>query len=414
MVGAYKNKKMMMIYMLFRRCRFGSYAFFLLLILMSCSKQHEFPSETSTPEATVKALVKIEWMDESAKKISHDTYNAEYPRIRRISKDTLFLVYRSGPNQENSWDNIALRKSFDNGETWQPVEIIAQDTDPNYFGFSDPELLVLKNGWILVAYEGRGNPDTNERDNIQVRVSKNRGKTWSLPIVVAKGRSWEPAMIQLPDGEVELFFSSEAKWWPSPEPRPQEILLVRSEDNGLSWTEPQTVSFTENTRDGMPSPLLLNNNEMVFAIENVGLARSPWVISSSLAQRWNYSDLPTVQNGRRWRAVSEEIHGGAPYLIQLPTGETLLSCHLAGGRSVQGWRKNTMAVYIGDQHAKNFRDRSYPWPNLPVNEGAIFNSLFLKDAYTVVALSSRIFADGHGEIYWKEGNITFLGKENNE
>jgi hypothetical protein len=55
--------------------------------------------------------------------------------------------------------------------------------------------------------------------------------------------------------------------------------------------------------------------------------------------------------------------------------------------------------------ATNFTHPSYPWPTLPTNQGAIENSLFLKDANTVVAISSRIFADGHSEVYWKEGTI---------
>jgi hypothetical protein len=200
--------------------------------------------------------------------------------------------------------------------------------------------------------------------------------------------------------EIQLFFASEARWWPSPEPREQEILMVRSHDNGLTWSSAEQVAFIPNTRDGMPVPLLLQNNKgIVLAIENVGLPNSPWILYSTVAQRWNYPDLGTVQNGRRWLATSGGMHGGGPYLVQLPTGEILLSCHIAGGRNIPGWRKNTMAVFIGDDEAKNFRDRSYPWPDLPVNKGAIFNSLFVKDDSTIVALASRIYGDGHGEIY---------------
>jgi len=387
------------------------------VILFACEKNDDLqdPQDAKDPQDTITIvsppivsgpIKTIVWDHLSEKKISHDTYSAEYPRVKRIGGDTLFLVYRSGPNKENSWDNVALRKSFNNGKTWEPFVLVARDDHPSYFGFSDPELLVLQNGWIVVAYEGRGKPDTNENDNIQIRISKNKGGVWENPIIAAKGRSWEPAMIQLPSGEIQLYYSSEARWWPSPEPRPQEILMVRSFNNGLNWTNPIQVAFTNNTRDGMPSPLLLQDNKgLVFAIENVGLARSPWIIYSSVADNWNFDDLPSTGNQRRWRAISDEIHGGAPYIVQLPSGEVVLSCHTPGKRNVSGWRKNTMAVYVGDSNAKNFKDVSYPWPNLSLNEGAIFNSLFVKDDSTLVALSSRIFADGHGEVFWKEGRI---------
>lgn len=375
----------------------------------ACSKTDGVPESPPPINENPKKLIHIEWDHESEKVISHDVPQANYGRVHRIGKDTLFLIYRSG--RQKGHINIALRKSFDNGETWQPVKIIVPDNDPDYYGFGGGELLVLKNGWVLLVNEGRGLPDNNEKNNIQLRISKDRGETWGPRIIVAKGRSWEPAMIQLPDGEVQVYYSSEAKWWPSPEPRPQEILMCRSTDNGESWSAPETVSFTENTRDGMAVPLLLANGKgIVFAIENVGLARSPWIMYSSVADNWHYPDLGTVANGRRWRAVQEDMHGGAPYLVQLPSGETLLSCHIGGGRNIAKWRFSTMAVFVGDEEAKNFRERSYPWPDLPSDRGFITNSLFVKDENTVVAIGTATYAGtAKTEIVWKEGRIVRSG-----
>jgi hypothetical protein len=329
-----------------------------LLLLTMCMSCEDGSAPEPPPLEQPKKLIQIEWDDTSERIISHDVPQANYGRIHRINGDTLFLVYRNG--QQKGHINIALRKSFDSGKTWEPVQILVKDNDPDYYGFGGGELLVLQNGWVVLTYEGRGLPDNNVKNNIQVKISKDKGESWGDPIIVARGRSWEPAMVQLPDGEVQLFYSSEAKWWPSPEPRPQEILMIRSMDNGLSWTEPETVAYTENKRDGMPVPLLLKDNKgIVFTIEGVGLAHSPWIIYSSITDNWNFSDLPTVQNNRRWLAV-ENIYGGAPYLVQLPTGETILSCHINGGRNISKWRFSTMAVFTGDEEAKNFRDSLIP------------------------------------------------------
>ncbi|GAB3506822.1 hypothetical protein GCM10027341_40520 [Spirosoma knui] len=357
------------------------------------------PADNAQPALT------ITW-DNTAKKLSHDVYFAEYGRVHRVKGDTLLLTYHCGDAQ-NYWDNIAIRRSVDGGNTWSAAEIVMADNDPNYYGFANPEILVMQNGDVMLAYTGRGNPDDNVHGNIQIRISKDRGWTFGAPRIVATGRSWEPGMIQLPDGDIELFYSSEAAWWPSASPQ-QEILMVHSTDNGQTWSQPAHVAYTDRMRDGMAVPLVLKDNKgIVFPIESVNNTQSPWILWSSLSAKWQYAGLGTPTNQRRWLATSERIWGGAPYLVQLSGGQTLLSTQDAGGRSISSdWRKNTMLVLVGNSVAKNFTNISYPWPNLPTNEGAYYSSLFLKNDTTPVLITTRNFADGHSEIYWKEGHIT--------
>ncbi|RDC65497.1 sialidase family protein [Adhaeribacter pallidiroseus] len=356
------------------------------------------PVDNTTPTLT------IQW-EATATKLSHNVYSAEYGRMHRVKGDTLLFTYHFGPQGEE-WDNIALKRSIDGGTTWSEAEVLVADTDPNYYGFSNPDILVAQNGDVLLTYTGRGRPDDNVHANIQVRLSKDRGWTFGPPTLIPTGRAWEPAIIQLPNGELELFYSSEANWWPSTNPQ-QEIRMVSSTDNGLSWGNSKSVAYTAGMRDGMAVPLVLKDNKgIVFPIESVNNSKSPWVVWSSLEAKFNYAGAGTVQNNRRWLATSENIWGGAPYIIQLPTGETILSCQDAGGRSVgSDWKKNTMLVLTGNSLAQKFTNISYPWPNLPANEGAYYSSLFLKDASTLVLVTTRNFADGHSEIYLKEGYI---------
>jgi Neuraminidase (sialidase) len=102
-------------------------------------------------------------------------------------------------------------------------------------------VLVLKNGWVLVAYEANAKPDEN-KSSVQILLSKDTCKTWEGPVIYITGRSWEPAMVELPNGEIELFYSSEAKWWPN-EPIYQEIMQIYSTDKGYSWSQPRTVAY---------------------------------------------------------------------------------------------------------------------------------------------------------------------------
>ncbi len=386
-----------------------------LLSFSACKSDKEDPApappsqahEDDYPEQdNSRPSLTIEWSN-TATKLSHEVYFAEYPRIHRVKGDTLLLTYHFGPIN-NVWDNIAIRRSIDNGVTWSPAETIVADDHPDYYGFANPELLVLKDGSVMLAYAGRGRPDDNAHSNVQIRMSTDRGWTFGPPKIVARGRSWEPAMIQLPSGEIELFYASEARFWngPGSTAEQQEILMVHSTDNGNTWRSPRRVAYTTNMRDGMPVPLVLNNNKgIVFPIEQVKGAKSPWIIWSSLDAKWEYKAPASLENGRRWLATTENIWGGAPYIIQLPTGETILSVQDAGGRSIPDWKKTTMLVLVGNSVAKNFTNISYPWPNLPSSEGAYYNSLFLKDENTVLAVTTRNFSDGHSEIFMKEGKI---------
>ncbi|WP_158825999.1 sialidase family protein [Mucilaginibacter lacusdianchii] len=373
------------------------------------SNRHSNAANEAAPRDKSRPELKIRW-DSIGKKISHDVYFAEYGRISRLNKDTLLLTYHCG-SKGNEWDNIVLRRSFNNGKSWEKPKVVVPDSIPRrYYGFSTPELLRLRNGWMLLAFTGRGRPDDSTHNNIQVCISKNAGHTWSKPQMIAIGRSWEPGMVQLPNGEIQLFFSTELVSSKGAGGRhEQKLMIMTSNDNGWHWQQPKPVAFVKGRRDGMPVPVVLKNHKGIVAVfESVGNPKSPCFIWSSEKAQFKYDSLATEQNGRRWCGTSN-VWGGAPYLVQLPSGETIISVQDDGGRKIdrfKGWKKSTMLVLVGNSMAQNFSQKSYPWPNLPVTDGAYFNSLFLKDDSTLVAVSTRNFKDERSEIWYKEGHIS--------
>lgn len=347
----------------------------------------------------------IEWNDPStAGKISQDGTFGEYGRVKRLGDtDTLLLVYHGGPNN-GDWINIYMRKSYNNGTTWSGQEILMNlaDHPVEYWRFCTPEILVLQNGWVLIAYEANARPDENQ-SSVQILISKDSARTWEDPIIYKTGRSWEPAMVQLPHGEIELFFSSEASWWPD-DPIYQNIQVIRSTDNGLSWSEPELVAYYPDKRDGMPVPLVLQGNKgVVFAIETVYSGTSPYIIHRDMDTLWTLTTSNFESSPYRWWVSGYSGHGGAPYILQLPTGETVISAHIYRGGD---WHQNNyQQVMIGDNDAKNYEGLSTPWGTLPLGESAVNNSLFLKDDTTIVSISTRMFTNGSGGIYWLEGQI---------
>lgn len=335
----------------------------------------------------------------------------EYPRILRVSADTLLCSYHGGSGTDY-WVNIYLQKSFDNGKTWTAPTILMdkeKSTIGNrYWRFCNPEMVKLKNGWILMPFTANGNPETNDNCHTLLMISKDNGESWGDPFIVGRGRSWEPMITQLPNGELELFVSSEAAWWGTAGQGPQEILFARSTDNGLTWTSLKRAAYSPDRRDGMPSAVVMQGNKgILFSIEivNDGGWGSPSLVKRGLNEEWDASPWNNADTNKRWH-VPMYAHGGAPYTIQLPTGEIVVMAHV-NGRSV--WQTSYPRIAVGDSNGKNFITPVTPLTTLPAAEGCYYNSLFLKDSETVWLVMTHSLYNGStrvkGEIQYLEGKI---------
>jgi uncharacterized protein (TIGR03437 family) len=283
---------------------------------------------------------------------------------------------------------ISVRRSADEARTWSAPVIAAS----YHFGnAANPELLVLANGSVLLSYNERP-ADGIHPYTITVALSRDDGQTWGeYNTVFTAGRTsetgcWEPAQIQLPSGEIDLYFSNEQ---PYPKTNEQEISLSRSFDDGATWSAAERASFRPGHRDGMPVPLSLHDGSgVVLSIEDNGLAGTfkPAIVPPSSGIRW--AALETQ--------LPAQVYAGAPYLQQFPSGETVLSVQSADGRSSQGTLDfSQMAVYIGDSSAHGFTNISIPFP-VPANASGLWNSLFIRNASTVTAISTTTLGGLYG------------------
>ena len=345
-------------------------------------------------------------------RISPEGLNTEYPRIIRLNKDTLLCAYHGGSGSDQ-WQNIYLQKSFDNGRTWTTPTILMDkersSMGSRYWRFANPEMIKLQNGWILMSFIGNGRPEENENCHVMIITSKDDGETWSDPIIVGRGRTWEPMIVQLPHGELEMLVASEAAWWKTGGTVHQEILFSRSTDNGQTWTAFKRACYSPNRRDGMPVATVLQGNKgILFSIEIVnddGFG-SPSLLHRALNEEWDPTPWNGVSDNRRWK-VNMDAHGGAPYILQLPTGEIVLSAHVNGRNGI--WQTSYPRVTVGDNNGKNFISHTTLLSNLPANKGAYYNSLFLKDEETVWMVITHSLFEGsirkQGEIMYLEGKI---------
>jgi len=310
--------------------------------------------------------------------------NGNYARIIELQDGRLMATCESG--------GILIAFSSDQGKTWSdPIRIVSNANNvPNCV----PDLIQLRDGTIIVAYNPRpAKPYTEDRKfGIRCKRSTDNGVSWSNEIFINDAQHtfedgcWEPSMLELPSGELQLYFADEGPYTTSNE---QQISLCRSFDGGQSWSAPQKVSFRAGHRDGMPSPVLLKDqSSIVLAIEDNGWDGIgdffPTTVRCSLDDNWgnNYFVDANSQNRQKTHNVNN-AKGGAPYLRVLPWGETILSW-----QSKYNHGDNyTMMTAVGDANAENFKALSNPF-NISNNESAMWNSVAVIDTGVVVAVSS--------------------------
>jgi hypothetical protein len=302
-----------------------------------------------------------------------------YGRIARLDQKTLIAAF-------DYHRSIHIRRSHDQGKTWQPPIKVAEarrGTDTN------TELCVLKGGQVLCFFNFRPDKNSGLRYAIAMSGSSDRGLTWSETRTIYQAGAefgngcWEPVCIQLPDESLQLYFANEN---PYPRSDEQEISLMRSNDQGITWSGTERVSFRKNHRDGMPVPVLAADLGRIFmAIEDNGLNGTfkPVIISTSLKQ----SGSVDGSNPDRWSALSRplahQVYAGAPYLRRFPDGTFILSYQMAESGNM---KESRMAVSLGNQQARDFEVPTFPFPDAS-DIPQLWNSLFIKNAHTVTAIS---------------------------
>ena len=344
--------------------------------------------------------ITIKWDASTAQFVTRGVY----ARIKPVGQRHA-LVYNAG-------DPALIRFSDDGCESWgEPQEVARAEG----YGFTNSELLQLHSGKLLYMWNARPHRDTGLPFKIMYATSDDEGLSWSeahdLYVAHAEFQNgcWEPIALQLPNGEVQIYFANEAPYTESNE---QEITLMRSNDECASWGKPEKISFRAGSRDGMATPIHLpHSGEIAVAIEDNGLRGTfkPVIVRS--LNNWN-DGYVAANDPRREEAltpdcaVHDTIYAGAPYLIALGRNHTLLSIQSTEGRKGRNKRFANMQVYVGDKDARNFRNRSTPLPNLPENGSALWNSLTQLDDETVIAVMSVGGMErGKGGVWTVKGKI---------
>ncbi len=325
---------------------------------------------------------RIFWDESTEQKIFS---SGGYARIIQLEDGRIMAAAESG-------GGISVCYSSNYGVTWtSPVRIVANES---LIPLCVPDLIQLTDGTIIVGYNPRPREPYTEDRRFGIRCvrSEDNGVTWSEGIFIFDAQHtfdngcWEPSFLELPSGELHCYFANENEYISTSE---QCISVCRSYDKGLTWSEPDKVSFRAGTRDGMPVPILTENNEIVVIVEDNGWGLNggfrATTVRCSLEDNWSdYVDYSSPNRNMIFEYEKDkEFMSAAPYLRQLWTGETIASW--------QGYSTNRtnldMYVAIGDENARNFKAVTAPF-KLSKGE-SLWNSVVCVGDSSVIALGSQ-------------------------
>lgn len=332
-----------------------------------------------------------------------------YARVKKLSNGRLALVYNAGKA-------LYIRQKDASAKNWGRAVKVAQDNSGVY-GYTNAEMIELQNGTLMYAWNARPVDTTNPGGPYKIMAiySYDSGATWQDEQEIFRAGTawndgvWEPAMLQLPSGELQIYFANEY-YMPN---NSQKISMRRSYDNGKTWKVDETVCYRDNTRDGMPVPVYLQDEKgIALIIEDNGLNGTFKPVIIHTTDNWASGSV-SGSSGSRWSALrsdeqlASDIYAGAPYIIQLGSGETLISTQSGEGRDEQGSENHAlMQVYVGNGDAKDFIARSTPFP-FPNNATpkVLWNSLCQIDDETVMAVSSITGLSTKNGVWTSTGRI---------
>lgn len=307
--------------------------------------------------------------------------NLCYPRVKRLSDGTLLMSFMD----THYGGNVYVRRSEDDGKSWSDATVLehlyeAESTvGKDEVHFVNPDFIELQDGRVMAAFQWRYRlgysdiPNTNENCGVKVMFSEDMGRTWGVSREVYRGRCWEPAMLQLPSGEIQMYITSsqdvvDGMSYP-------RTVLIRSFDGGKTWQgkemcgidDNEAISRTIDDRsayDGMPTGIYLDDNQGIVVPLEVWHGKyvhdqTPVVVRTDLETNWRFDQKKILDEGGPdfpdKKEVNKDFQGYGPYGCKIASGEVLILSN--------GTYKGEEGIWtlIGNRRADDFYHATSPF-----------------------------------------------------
>ena len=305
-----------------------------------------------------------------------------YARIRKMSDGSYIQMWQT-PSDEDAYNGIRNGKDVyyslsEDFITWTTPAVLFQSktifydlSNRDIRHYSNGNGIVLSNGDFLAVACFRAPEIYNDESyksyqGIAIKRSADCGKTWSTEQIIYNGPCWEPHLMEIEEGVIHCYFAESRPWISGSH---SGTSLVISNDGGVTWTpsvgsEPYRVmrkkwySEKDDTyfyTDQMAVGIKLNGtSQLAFAVECVdsrdmsnAQTYSSSVVYSPENGQWDYLEGDEEASCSR---LDKAGSGGAPYLLQFHSGETILTYSSSSDYK--------MYYKVGDERASGFVSQS--------------------------------------------------------
>ena len=361
--------------------------------------------------------------------------SAVYPRVKKMADGRYIMFYQGGrvasrilysfSDDLKSWTEPVI--------LWKPYQVTTSEGKDTR-RFTTADAVVLPDGDLIVVCSYRASKGyKNGIDcGLVLKRSCDNGATWSSQKVIYEGPNWEPYLLCLPDGTLHCYFTDCV-----PAIKDSGTSVIVSHDGGHQWGGYKKVArqfkyMADGNRiftDQMPSFRVLNDGKTLCGFLEARLepdfpaedARSIFKMSLVYNDGLEWEDLGNDREGPQDRQTNM-FEGAGGYISVFPSGETLVSCNMAGRFSMK----------LGDAAARVFNGRDWesdwlqPFENkgywgatevvssheavgaIYAPEGLSIGRFYLNHAVDAHVESIKVDGDATD---WKQEHLFFLGSE---
>ena len=184
-----------------------------------------------------------------------------------------------------------------------------------------PSVACLKNGDVVAVFSGDRDAHVCPYGKVRMVRSTDGGETWSAPRTIANGilDDRDAGIVQLPDGELVVTWFTSVAYLQEGKRHPEYLrhhgkippalvekglgyFLIRSKDDGATWSEPEKLADCDQTPHG---PILLKDGSLLQIGRRTETDRD--AASRNVFSRTVISVSRSTDAGRTWTYLCREI-----------------------------------------------------------------------------------------------------------
>lgn len=309
------------------------------------------------------------------------------------TQDSVLLAFAEGRKSllDHSENDIVLKRSFDNGKTWSPLQVVAEDSSN---ALNNPQCVMRSDGRVILMYqryaEGFGERnalpglDGNRICKTYLTYSDDNGKTWSNPENITKQVKRPEATsvasgpgigIELKKGKYKgrlVMPFNQGPWgnW--------FVYMVYSDDGGKTWQKGEIAPYKKKIRGWANEVQVVELNDgrlMLNARSERGNRKRKIGFSSDGGKTWT-----ALEDDKK--LLEPECQGS---FIKHSSGTLLFSNPRNRNRRVRGTIYGSSSNGKEWEHRKTIYRDGFAYSSMAELTDGDIGILFEKDGYNSIA-----------------------------